>query len=228
MRPLYWTRIQVPPCFTAAAASQGQDQTDDGDDDKDLIVWEELDETPIEVDEFDQLFSRPVMKAKAKKDKKKDDESKPKKTAVAKYLDPRKSQDAGIFIKSNKLDIVEVENTVYNFDNSTIDFEVLVQVQRIAATPEELAVFQDHVKNQPDVPLDKVEQFLLDLAGISHFSERLRCIMFQTRLADSMADIEYRLNNVSHVCDQLLNSTSMKQVINTVILQFEHKVIAGV
>ena len=39
MRPLYWTRIQVPPNY-----SSGMDNGADTE-----IVWEVIDETPIEV-----------------------------------------------------------------------------------------------------------------------------------------------------------------------------------
>ena len=59
------------------------------------VLWAELEETQIEVDEFDQLFSRPVVKPRAKgkgeggAGRK---EEKPKKAAVAKYFDQKKSQ----------------------------------------------------------------------------------------------------------------------------------------
>ena len=164
------------------------------------------------------------MKAKAKKDKQKEnDEKKAKKTAVAKYLDPKRGQDLGIFIKSNKLDICEVENAIYNFDNSVVDFEVLRDLRKKSATSGELELLKSHMQSQPDVPLDNPEQFLLDLSGISHFDERLQCVMFQGRLTEGMSDIEYRLNNVSHVCDQLLNSSNTKQVREEALPQCHFK-----
>ena len=110
------------------------------------------------------------------------------------------------------MDISEVENAIYNFDNSVVDTEVLRELKKKAATSGELGLLKDHVQSQPDVPLDNPEQFLLDLSGISHFDERLQCVMFQGRLSEGMSDIEYRLNNVSHICDQLLNSSNTKQV----------------
>ena len=81
MRPLYWTRIQVP-----ANHDQAQLETQD--------LWEELEEIPIELDEFDSLFSRPQVQPKAKKEnKKKDSDEAPKVTAAkAKLLDPKRSQ----------------------------------------------------------------------------------------------------------------------------------------
>jgi len=69
-----------------------------------------------------------VTKPRAKKDTKKGEDA-PKKLAVAKYFDPKKSQDIGIFIKSKHLEMNEVENAIYNLDNSVIDFETLVQIR---------------------------------------------------------------------------------------------------
>ena len=79
MRPLYWTRIQVP-------ANHDQAQLDTQD------LWEELEEIPIELDEFDSLFSRPQVQPKAKKENKKKDSDEAPKVTAAKLLDPKRSQ----------------------------------------------------------------------------------------------------------------------------------------
>ena len=68
-----------------------------------------------------------------------------------------------------------------------------------------------------DIPLDDPEQFLLDLSGISNFNERLECFMFHVRFADALSEIENRLNNVRHVCDMLMSSLAMKQVLSVVL-----------
>lgn len=211
MRPLYWTRIRIPMTNTPET---GNATPDSGP----LVLWEDLEETPIEADEFEDLFSRPVTKAKVKSDtKKKEEEAAKKKTATAKFLDPKRSQEVGIFIRSNRLDIPEVENAIYNLDNSVVHCDVLVQISRIQASKEELATFQSHVEACPDIPLDTSEQFLLDLSQISHFNKRLECVMFQNKFSDSLNDIENRLNNVNHVCDQLLNSQAMKEVFSVIL-----------
>lgn len=202
MRPLYWTRIQVP--------------TSHGSEDNTQDLWEELEETPIEVDEFDNLFSRPEVKPAARKEKKKEAEQ-PAKVTVAKLLDPKRSQNVGIFIKSKHLDINELENCIYNFDNAVIDFETLAQVRANQASPDELQIIKGHIESLPDIPLDNPEQFLLDLSGISNFNERLECFMFQARFSDGLNEIENRLHNVKHICEMLLGSNSMKQVLSVVL-----------
>ena len=202
MRPLYWTRIQVPNIPSDGSAKDGGG-----------TLWDDLEDIPLEVDEFDDLFSRPVIKVnKGRKENPEVKKEEPAKVAVAKLLDPKRSQNIGIFMKSNHLSIQEVENTIYNFDNSVIDFETLGQIKVNQATPDELSCITAHVSSSPDVPLDAPEKFLLDLSKISHFNERLECFMFQTRFADSVSDIEHKLNNIKHVCNMLMSSESMKQV----------------
>ena len=200
MRPLYWTRIQVPSSHLV---------------DKNQDLWEDLEETPIEVEEFDNLFSRPQVKPKAKKEDKKVEN--PTKITVAKLLDPKRSQNVGIFIKSKHLEIHELENCIYHFDNSVIDFETLGQVKANQATPDEIMIIKNHIENSTDIPLDGPEQFLLDLSGISNFNERLECFMFQTRFSDCLNEIENRLHNIKHVCDMLISSQAMKQVFSVVL-----------
>ncbi len=181
-------------------------------------LWEELEETAIEVEEFDNLFSRPQIKPKAKKAKDKTgEEKKSSKATVAKILDAKRSQNVGIFIRSKHLDIGELENAIYNFDNSVIDFETLVQVKANQATNPELEMIKGSVEAMPDVPLDLPEQFLFDLSRISHFNERLECFMFQTRFSDSLSDIENRLHNIKHVCDVLTANASMRQVFSVIL-----------
>ena len=121
------------------------------------------------------------MKPKAKKEDKKSSDDKAPKVSVAKLLDQKRSQNVGIFIKSKHLEIHELENCIYNFDNSVIDFETLGQVKANQATKDEMMAINGHIEACPDIPIDFPEQFLLDLSQISNFNERLECFMFQQR-----------------------------------------------
>ena len=214
MRPLYWTRIRIP----VTPASLMIPEEGSGSDDV-PVLWEDLDETPIEVDEFDALFSRPEMKSRAKKKDdagNKEEEEKKKKKTTAKFLDKSKGQEIGILMRSNHLDISKVEDTVYTFSNS-IDLETLAQIKKMQGSEDELAMFNAHVEANPDVPLDTPEQFLLDLSRISFFDGRLECFMFRARFNDLVDDVENRLNNINHVCEQLMNSKSMKDVFSVIL-----------
>ena len=209
MKPLYWTRIQIPVAFlqdqpaTPSLASEGPESQA-----AEKVIWEQIEDVNIKEEEFDDLFSRAVAKPKEKKEKK---PTQPKVEKPATILDPKRAQNIGIFLRSTHIDVGRLEEVVYHLEMN-LDAEMLTQVQEMQATPEELGQLRTHVATQPDKVLDYPDQFLLDLAALEHFNERLSCLMFQTRFGDSISEIENRLNNIRSCCDYLLTSQSMKHM----------------
>jgi len=185
-----------------------QEGDQESEKEKENVIWEDLDDVPIEEEEFDDLFSRAVTKPKKKEEKK---VAKPKAEKPASILDSKRSQNIGIFIKSTHIDVARMEEVVYNFELS-LESEVLTQIQEIQATPDELTQLKAHVESFPDKALDYPDQFVLDLAGLSFFNDRITCIMFQTKFGDSISEIEIRLNNIRSCCDFLTTSQSMRSM----------------
>lgn len=54
-------------------------------------------------------------------------------------------------------------------------------------------MMKEHVASAQDVPLDKPEQFLLELSEIPNFSERIACFMFQTEYEDVINGIDSKV-----------------------------------
>jgi len=69
-------------------------------------------------------------------------------------------------------------------------------VVKQSATEEELGLIKGHVASHPDQPLDKPEQFLLELSEIPHFGERVACLIFQSDFNDALNNIASKLNNM--------------------------------
>jgi len=69
-------------------------------------------------------------------------------------------------------------------------------VVKQSATEEELGLIKGHVASRPDQPLDKPEQFLLELSEIPHFGERVACLIFQSDFNDALNNIANKLNNM--------------------------------
>jgi hypothetical protein len=72
------------------------------------------------------------------------------------------------------------------------------------ATDEELALIREHMSTKPEVPLDKPEQFLHELAEIPNFADRISCFMFQSEFDDGISSIENKLNNLKSTCQVTL------------------------
>jgi len=72
----------------------------------------------------------------------------------------------------------------------------VLYVVKQSATEEELGLIKGHVASHPDQPLDKPEQFLLELSEIPHFGERVACLIFQSDFNDALNNIANKLNNM--------------------------------
>lgn len=64
------------------------------------------------------------------------------------------------------------------------------------ATKEEIDLIKDHLARQPDQPLDKPEQFLLELSEIPHFAERIVCFVMQSEFNDAISSVRNKLSNI--------------------------------
>lgn len=199
-------------------------------------LWDKLEEiAPDSWDDFTDLFSRQVVVAKPVKPKV---ENKPVKQQTVKsmythqllynninlmvfvllilVLDNKRSQMVGILISSRHLDVQEVESAVYNLDTSVIDLETLQKIFELRATEDELATMRLTLEQQPDAIMDKPENFLLELANIPSFSERVACFMFQNSFYEILAAISNPLNNLK-----------VRLLLNTVSTKFKKKVKSG-
>ncbi|XP_013179590.1 PREDICTED: formin-like protein 6 isoform X1 [Papilio xuthus] len=205
MKPLYWTRILAAP---TQPAYQG-----DSESSKLKPLWLEIEEAKLDnIDEFTDLFSRQVVKAPAKKKTEVKAKIKP-----VKLLDSKRSQNVGILAQSLHVEFSEIENAIYNFDTSVVSLEALQQIYDLRATEEELMLIKDHLRNKPEIPLDKPESFLHDLSGIPNFAERISCFMFQTEFEDGVNTTMHKLDNLKHTCEFLTTSEPLKQLFAIIL-----------
>ncbi|KAJ8967555.1 hypothetical protein NQ314_002871 [Rhamnusium bicolor] len=85
------------------------------------------------------------------------------------------------------------------------------------ANSEELQLIKGHLESKPDIPLDRPEQFLYELDEISHFAERISCLMFQVEFDDSISTIGHTLTNIKTTCEYLMNSAELKEVMAIIL-----------
>ncbi|KAL1444503.1 hypothetical protein MTO96_029814 [Rhipicephalus appendiculatus] len=222
MKPLYWTRIQVPSTKQPQGASPASPEKTA----EHKTLWEVLEETPpSDWEEFENLFSRQVQE---KKPTAKTKSAQEKTKQVAKLLDQKRSQNVGILISSLRLEICDVENVmtyvcdvflqpIYNFDTSVVSLDTLQALYEIRPTSEELKLIQDHLALKPEVPLDKPERFLLDLSRIPEYADRVGCIMFQSTYTESISIVENKLNNLKMTCEALLHSKEVRTILGLIL-----------
>ena len=86
MKPMYWSRVQIHDLQKRQIDTKG-------------VIWDSLDEISLPLEDLEREFChcQPVKREKPKKEK-----PKKKKIETAKFLDPKRSQQVGIFIQSMK------------------------------------------------------------------------------------------------------------------------------
>ncbi|XP_052352854.1 formin-like isoform X3 [Oncorhynchus keta] len=201
MKPLYWTRIQIQ-------------------DNNNNTLWGSLEEPDIvDTKEFEDLFSKATLQPK-KKPLSDSYEKKAKTKKIIKLLDGKRSQAVGILISSLHLEMKDIQQAVLTVDNSVVDLETIEALYENRATSDELQKIKKHYETSKEDEvklLDKPEQFLYELSQIPDFSGRSHCIIFQSIFLDSMSSIHRKVEIVSTVSKDLLDCSSVKDVIGLVL-----------
>ncbi|CAJ1080469.1 LOW QUALITY PROTEIN: formin-2 [Xyrichtys novacula] len=204
MKPLYWTRIQLSTKKDLPSAS---------------LVWETIEEPDVDFEEFVELFSKTAVKVK--KQPLSDTITKSKAKQVVKLLNNKRSQAVGILMSSLHLDMKDIQHAILNLDNTVVDLETLQALYENRAQQDELDKIEKHIKSSKDKenakPLDKPEQFLLQLSLIPNFSGRVFCILFQSSFSECMSSINRKLDTLQKVCKSQQESEKVKQILGLVL-----------
>ncbi|XP_056332680.1 formin-2 isoform X2 [Danio aesculapii] len=203
MKPLYWTRIQLHAKKDAKSA----------------LVWENVQEPSVDFDEFVELFAKSAVKEKKKPIS--DTITKSKAKQVVKLLSNKRSQAVGILMSSLHLDMKDIQNAILNMDCTVVDLETLQALYENRAQKEEMDQIEKHVKSSKDKekpkPLDKPEQFLLQLSEVPQFSERVFCILFQSTFTECVTSVQRKLETLGKVCMALQSGQAVLQVLGLVL-----------
>ncbi|TRY98789.1 hypothetical protein DNTS_014440 [Danionella cerebrum] len=203
MKPLYWTRIQLHAKKDAKSA----------------LVWEKVQEPSIDFDEFVDTFAKSAIKEKKKPIS--DTITKSKAKQVVKLLSNKRSQAVGILMSSLHLDMKDIQNAVLNMDSTVVDLETLQALYENRAQKEEMDQIEKHVKSSQDKetakPLDKPEQFLLQLSEVPQFSERVFCMLFQSTFTECASSVQRKLETLLRICTALQSGQAVLQVLGLVL-----------
>ncbi|XP_058471066.1 formin-like isoform X2 [Solea solea] len=201
MKPLYWSRIQI------------QDKNKN-------TLWGSLEEPNIvNANEFEDLFAKAAQQSK-KKPLSDTYEKKTKTKKIIKLLDGKRSQNVGILISSLHLEMKDIQQAVLTVDNSVVDLETIEALYENRATSDEMERIVKHYETAKEDEvklLDKPEQFLYELSQVPDFADRARCIIFQSVFLDTISSIRRKVDLISNLCKELLQCTSLKDVIGLVL-----------
>jgi len=172
------------------------------------LIWFNVKESDIEEDFFNLFSKGPSTKPTC---------SSSTKQEPIKIIDCKRSLSIGVFLKSQNLSFEIVRDALISFDIQLLSYDLL---NSIHPQDEEIRSIQNYLKssdNANEELLDKPELFLLKLSSIPAYRERINCLCIQNRFLESITSIEYRLNNLSKICDELITSEKVKKILGTVL-----------
>uniref|UniRef100_A0A673UAX6 Formin 1 n=1 Tax=Suricata suricatta TaxID=37032 RepID=A0A673UAX6_SURSU len=213
MKPLYWTRIQI--------SDNSQNATP--------TLWDSLEEPDIrDTSEFEYLFSKDTTQQK-KKPLSETYEKKNKVKKIIKLLDGKRSQTVGILISSLHLEMKDIQQAIFNVDDSVVDLETLAALYENRAQEDELVKIRKYYETSKEEELkllDKPEQFLHELAQIPNFAERAQCIIFRSVFSEGITSLHRKVEIVTRASKGLLHMKSVKDIL-ALILAFGNYMNGG-
>nr|XP_010963622.1 formin-1 [Camelus bactrianus] len=213
MKPLYWTRIQI------SDKSQNSAPT----------LWDSLEEPDIrDTSEFEYLFSKDTTQQK-KKPLSETYEKKNKVKKIIKLLDGKRSQTVGILISSLHLEMKDIQQAIFNVDDSVVDLETLAALYENRAQEDELVKIRKYYETSKEEELkllDKPEQFLHELAQIPNFAERAQCIIFRSVFSEGITALHRKVEIITQASKGLLHMKSVKDIL-ALILAFGNYMNGG-
>lgn len=139
------------------------------------------------------------------------------KPELVKLLDSKRSQAIGILMTSQRLDASLIREALIGFDNEIISYETLNSIFVLRPQEDELRMITDFLKTSSEELLDKPELFLLELSRIPAFEERMYCLVYRNKFYESISSIEFRLNNISSLCDDLMGNGSIRKILGIIL-----------
>ncbi|KAF6351274.1 formin 1 [Rhinolophus ferrumequinum] len=213
MKPLYWTRIQI--------SDKSQNATP--------TLWDSLEEPDIrDTSEFEYLFSKDTTQQK-KKPLSETYEKKNKVKKIIKLLDGKRSQTVGILISSLHLEMKDIQQAIFNVDDSVVDLETLAALYENRAQEDELIKIRKYYETSKEEELkllDKPEQFLHELAQIPNFAERAQCIIFRSVFSEGITSLHRKVEIITRASKGLLHMKSVKDIL-ALILAFGNYMNGG-
>ncbi|KAK1792876.1 hypothetical protein P4O66_001581 [Electrophorus voltai] len=109
---------------------------------------------------------------------------------------------------------------VLNMDTSVVDLETLEALYENRAQKEEVEQMERYVRPAAEKntgPLDKPEQFLLQLSQVPQFSGRGFCILFHSTFTECITSIHQKINLLQKVCRFLCLDKGVLKVLSLVL-----------
>eukprot|EP00002_Diphylleia_rotans_P021981 TRINITY_DN4293_c0_g1_i1.p1 TRINITY_DN4293_c0_g1~~TRINITY_DN4293_c0_g1_i1.p1 ORF type:complete len:1072 (-),score=269.95 TRINITY_DN4293_c0_g1_i1:143-3358(-) len=197
MKPLHWKRILNHP-----ATAQRADAVP--------TLWESIKEPEVDVAALENLFKMKAAEAMITNAK----AAANKPTDVRRVLDPKRGYTIGI--RMARLPTIEVIlEGLANLDENKLTVEDLQGLLSCAPTPEEMEMIT--AAQGEELPLDKPEQFLIQINKIQRLEDRIKCWMTKRTFRETIDAVGRPLVILQRACKETKNSQALRIFLGVVL-----------
>ncbi|XP_053401162.1 uncharacterized protein LOC123549584 isoform X2 [Mercenaria mercenaria] len=203
MKPFPWARIIL---------------RDDSTDEQ-TTIWHTMMEPKIDSEEIERLFSTQVV-SQTDGATLYDDliirRGRSRQQLVSVY-DSERSKRIVVCMKCLRATLNDVVASVSSLDTSQIHHEGLAELMELLSPTADIDKILYHVRKKGAGHLDHPEYLVFELSKVDHFKDRLEFIRFRFKLLWHLFEIDQQLRELHTACDEISNSTSLKNLLETLL-----------
>lgn len=190
-------------------------------------LWAELDQDEalenieIDEDEFQELFQ--VEKSSDVATKVVTTASQAKKSSTVKVIEPKRANNGGIVLARIKMTHDDMADAVDRIDEKALTAEQVENIIEYLPTKEERKSLETYMleggqdAGEKFESLCECEKFMVSMMTVKHAKRKVRALLFRLQFETCLEDIYNDTLAIETSCDELLNSTRLKQLLGIVL-----------
>nr|XP_045619347.1 disheveled-associated activator of morphogenesis 1-like isoform X1 [Procambarus clarkii] len=183
-------------------------------------IFATLDECPLykfmDLEDIDRTFDATAGKKGNGEGEKTLERIKSQKMQQISVLENRRQQNCTILLSKLKMTNEELIRVLLKMDSDgELAPDMMEQLLKFTPTAEEKSMLEEHLDEIEN--LARADRFLYEISKIDHYEERLRCLHYQKKFKERLAECEPKLSSVINANKELRNSKRLKKFIEVVL-----------
>ncbi|KAL4234127.1 Fmn2p [Mactra antiquata] len=187
--------------------------------DEPTTIWHTMMEPKIDPEDIERLFSTPVI-SQTDGVTLYDDiiirRGRSRQQLVSIY-EIERSKRIVTCMKCLRATLSDVIATVSSLDTSQISHEGFAELVELLSPQTDIDKILYHVRKKGAGHLDHPEYLVFELSKVDHFKDRVEFIRFRFKLLWHLFEIDQQLRELNTACDEIANSTSLKNLLETLL-----------
>ncbi|XP_063855230.1 disheveled-associated activator of morphogenesis 1-like [Scylla paramamosain] len=183
-------------------------------------IFAGLDESPLykfmDLEDIDKTFDASAGKKGNGEGEKTLERMKSQRSQQISVLENRRQQNCTILLSKLKMTNEGLIRVLLKMDSDgELAPDMVEQLLKFTPTAEEKAMLEEHLDEIEN--LARADRFLYEISKIDHYEERLRCLHYQKKFRERLAECEPKMQAVVSTTKELKGSKRLKKFIEVVL-----------